>query len=81
MLPLMLARYCGAGLWGPGITALATGFMAGMAGSVRAFATLRTYDIYRPFIRKTAPDQRNVSMNTLLNNEPNPVREFSATIT
>jgi SSS family solute:Na+ symporter len=58
----MLARYCGPGLLGLGITALVAGFMAGMAGNVSAFATVWTYDIYRPFLRKTAPDQHYVSM-------------------
>jgi solute:Na+ symporter, SSS family len=62
VLPLMLARYCGPGLLGLGITALVAGFMAGMAGNVSAFATVWTYDIYRPFIRKTAPDAHYVSM-------------------
>ncbi len=62
VLPLMLARYCGPGLLGLGITALVAGFMAGMAGNVSAFATVWTYDLYRPFIRKTAPDPHYVSM-------------------
>src|SRR5205823_8558788 len=62
VLPLMLGRYCGPGLLGLGITALVAGFMAGMAGNVRAFATVWTYDIYRPFIRKTATDQHYVAM-------------------
>ena len=62
VLPLMLARYCGPGLMGLGVTALVAGFMAGMAGNVSAFATVWTYDIYRPFIRKTAPDEHYVSM-------------------
>jgi solute:Na+ symporter, SSS family len=62
VLPLMLARYCGPGLLGLGITALVAGFMAGMAGNVSAFATVWTYDIYRPFIRKAAPDTHYVSM-------------------
>jgi SSS family solute:Na+ symporter len=62
VLPLMLARYCGPGLLGLGITALVAGFMAGMAGNVSAFATVWTYDIYRPFIRQTAPDRHYVSM-------------------
>jgi len=62
VLPLMLARYCGPGLLGLGITALVAGFMAGMAGNVSAFATVWTYDIYRPFIKKTAPDSHYVSM-------------------
>jgi len=62
VLPLMLIRYCGPALLGLGITALIAGFMAGMAGNVSAFATVWTYDIYRAFIRKDAPDQHYVSM-------------------
>jgi solute:Na+ symporter, SSS family len=62
VLPLMLARYCGPGLLGLGITALLAGFMSGMAGNVSAFATVWTYDIYRPLIRKDAPDAHYLSM-------------------
>src|SRR5579862_4643104 len=62
VLPLMLARYCGPGLLGLGITALIAGFMSGMAGNVSAFATVWTYDLYRPFIRKAASDAHYVSM-------------------
>ncbi len=62
VLPLMLARYCGPGLLGLGITALIAGFMSGMAGNVSAFATVWTYDLYRPFIRKNATDAHYVSM-------------------
>ncbi len=62
VLPLMLARYCGPGLLGLGVTALIAGFMSGMAGNVSAFATVWTYDIYRPFIRKDAGDRHYVSM-------------------
>jgi SSS family solute:Na+ symporter len=62
VLPLMLARYCGPGLLGLGITALIAGFMSGMAGNVSAFATVWTYDIYRPFLRKNASDDHYLSM-------------------
>ena len=62
VLPLMLARYCGPGLLGLGITALIAGFMSGMAGNVSAFSTVWTYDIYRAFIRKVAPDSHYVSV-------------------
>ena len=62
VLPLMLARYCGPGLLGLGITALIAGFMSGMAGNVSAFATVWTYDIYRAFIRKHATDQHYVDV-------------------
>ena len=62
VLPLMLARYCGPGLLGLGITALIAGFMSGMAGNVSAFTTVWTYDIYRALINKEAPDAHYVSM-------------------
>jgi solute:Na+ symporter, SSS family len=62
VLPLMLARYCGPGLLGLGVTALVAGFMSGMAGNVSAFATVWTYDIYKPLIRKQAADAFYVSM-------------------
>ncbi len=62
VLPLMLARYCGPGLLGLGITALIAGFMSGMAGNVSAFATVWTYDIYRAFMRKQATDAHYVSI-------------------
>jgi SSS family solute:Na+ symporter len=57
VLPLMLARYCGPGLLGLGVTALIAGFMSGMAGNVSAFATVWTYDIYRPYIHKHGTDR------------------------
>ena len=62
VLPLMLARYCGPGLLGLGITALMAGFMSGMAGNVTAFATVWTYDIYGALIRKSQTDQHYVRM-------------------
>src|ERR1700744_3729769 len=62
VLPLMLARYCGPGLLGLGITALIAGFMSGMAGNVTAFSTVWTYDIYRALIRKNASDSHYLSM-------------------
>jgi SSS family solute:Na+ symporter len=62
VLPLMLARYCGPGLLGLGITALIAGFMSGMAGNVSAFATVWTYDIYRAVINKDATDRHYVNM-------------------
>src|ERR1700723_2164242 len=62
VLPLMLARYCGPGLLGLGITALIAGFMSGMAGNVSAFSTVWTYDIYKALINKTARDDHYVSM-------------------
>ena len=62
VLPLMLARYCGPGLLGLGITALIAGFMSGMAGNVSAFTTVWTYDIYRALINRNAADEHYVKM-------------------
>jgi solute:Na+ symporter, SSS family len=61
VLPLMLARYCGPGLLGLGITALIAGFMSGMAGNVTAFSTVWTYDIYA-VVKKNLPDKHYLSM-------------------
>jgi len=60
VLPLMLARYCGPGLLGLGITALMAGFMSGMAGNVSAFATVWTYDIYGSLINRRTSDAQLV---------------------
>ena len=62
VLPLMLARYCGPGLLGLGVTALIAGFMSGMAGNVSAFATVWTYDIYGALLHKNSTDKQNVTM-------------------
>src|SRR6202142_710260 len=62
VLPLMLARYCGPGMIGLGITALIAGFMSGMAGNVSAFSTVWTYDIYGALINKNATDEGKVRM-------------------
>src|SRR6201987_2195431 len=62
VLPLMLARYCGPGLLGLGITALIAGFMSGMAGNVSAFTTVWTYDIYKPLINSKGSDHHYVNM-------------------
>jgi solute:Na+ symporter, SSS family len=62
VLPLMLARYCGPGLLGLGVTALIAGFMSGMAGNVSAFTTVWTYDIYRPMINSRGTDRHYVNM-------------------
>ena len=62
VLPLMMARYCGPGLLGLGVTALIAGFMSGMAGNVSAFTTVWTYDIYRPLINSKGSDHHYVNM-------------------
>jgi SSS family solute:Na+ symporter len=62
VLPLLLVRYAGPGLLGLGVTALIAGFMSGMAGNVSAFATVWTYDIYRPLMRRDADDHHYLNM-------------------
>ncbi|MCL5096926.1 MAG: sodium/solute symporter [Candidatus Omnitrophica bacterium] len=62
VLPLLMARYLGPGLLGLGVSAMIAGFMSGMAGNVSAFATVWTYDVYRPLINKKASDAHYVSM-------------------
>ena len=62
VLPLLLKRYCGPGLLGLGVTSLIAGFMSGMAGNVSAFATVWTYDVYKPFINRNASDKHYVTM-------------------
>ncbi len=62
VLPLLMGQYLGPGLLGLGVTAMISGFMSGMAGNVSAFATVWTYDVYRPLINKTAPDSHYVHM-------------------
>jgi SSS family solute:Na+ symporter len=62
VLPLMMARYLGPGLLGLGVTSMIAGFMSGMAGNVSAFATVWTYDVYRPLLNRRAGDSHYVSM-------------------
>jgi SSS family solute:Na+ symporter len=62
VLPLMMSRYLGPGLLGLGITAMIAGFMSGMAGNVSAFATVWTYDVYKPLLNKKAGDAHYVRM-------------------
>jgi SSS family solute:Na+ symporter len=62
VMPLMMARYLGPGFLGIGVTALIAGFMSGMAGNVSAFATVWTYDIYRPVINRMAEDRKCLSV-------------------
>ena len=62
VLPIMLAKYCGPGLLGLGITALIAGFMSGMAGNITAFATVWTHDIYKPMMNPKASDRHLLAM-------------------
>jgi solute:Na+ symporter, SSS family len=62
VLPLLMGRYLGPGLLGLGVTAMIAGFMSGMAGNISAFATVWTYDVYRPLLNKSASDSHYLSM-------------------
>ncbi|MBN2581349.1 MAG: sodium/solute symporter [Pirellulales bacterium] len=62
VLPLLMARYLGPGLLGLGVTAMVAGFMSGMAGNISAFATVWTYDVYRPLLVRNAKDSHYVAM-------------------
>ncbi|HUD82672.1 MAG TPA: sodium/solute symporter [Candidatus Saccharimonadales bacterium] len=62
VLPLLMGQYLGPGLLGLGVTAMIAGFMSGMAGNVTAFATVWTYDVYKPLFRKNAPDRHYLNM-------------------
>ncbi len=62
VMPLMMARYLGPGFLGIGVTALIAGFMSGMAGNISAFATVWTYDIYRPVFNRVAGDSKCLSV-------------------
>ena len=62
VLPLLMGKYLGPGLLGLGITAMIAGFMSGMAGNVSAFATVWTYDVYRPLLVKNASDHHYLNV-------------------
>jgi SSS family solute:Na+ symporter len=62
VLPLLMGQYLGPGLLGLGVTAMIAGFMSGMAGNLSAFATVWTYDVYKPLIRRHADDAHYLAM-------------------
>lgn len=62
VLPLLMGKYLGPGLLGLGVTAMIAGFMSGMAGNVSAFATVWTYDVYRPLLNRNATDAHYLTM-------------------
>jgi len=62
VLPLLMSKYLGPGLLGLGVTAMIVGFMSGMAGNVSAFATVWTYDVYKPLINRKASDKHYLNM-------------------
>lgn len=65
-IPFAMVHYFPNGLLGLGLTALLASFMSGMAGNVTAFNTVWTYDIYRSYIRRNAPDSHYLWMGRIV---------------
>ena len=65
-IPFAMAHYFPSGILGLGLTALLASFMSGMAGNVTAFNTVWTYDIYRSYIRRNAPDTHYLWMGRVI---------------
>jgi Na+/proline symporter len=65
-IPFAMAHYFPSGILGLGLTALLAAFMSGMAGNVTAFNTVWTYDIYRSYIRREAPDRHYLWMGRII---------------
>jgi solute:Na+ symporter, SSS family len=65
-IPYAMARYLPNGVLGLGLTALLAAFMSGMAGNVTAFNTVWTYDLYRSYIRRDAPDTHYLWMGRVV---------------
>ena len=65
-IPYAMAHFFPTGLLGVGLTALMASFMSGMAGNVTAFNTVWTYDIYRSYIKRDAPDTHYLWMGRLV---------------
>ncbi len=65
-IPFAMVHYFPSGLLGLGLTALLAAFMSGMAGNVTAFNTVWTYDLYRSYIRRDAPDTHYLWMGRVV---------------
>ncbi len=65
-IPFAMAHYFPNGILGLGLTALLASFMSGMAGNVTAFNTVWTYDIYRSYIKREAPDNHYLWMGRII---------------
>ena len=65
-IPFAMVHYFPSGILGLGLTALLASFMSGMAGNVTAFNTVWTYDIYRSYIKRDAPDRHYLWMGRVV---------------
>ncbi len=64
-VPYAMAYYFPTGMLGVGLTALLAAFMSGMAGNVTAFNTVWTYDIYKAYINRDAPDRHYLNVGRI----------------
>src|SRR5215216_1156383 len=64
-VPYAMAYYFPTGMLGFGLTALLAAFMSGMAGNITAFNTVCTYDIYKPYINRDAPDRHYLNVGRI----------------
>lgn len=62
ILPALMASSYGPILLGLGITALLASLMSGLAANVTAFSAVWTQEIYRPYLRKGAPETHYIGM-------------------
>jgi SSS family solute:Na+ symporter len=65
-IPYTMVHFFPSGLLGLGLTALLASFMSGMAGNVTAFNTVWTYDLYRSYIKRDAPDTHYLWMGRVI---------------
>lgn len=65
-IPYAMANYLPSGVLGVALTALMASFMSGMAGNVTAFNTIWTYDIYRAYINRDAPDRHYLNVGRFI---------------
>ena len=64
-VPYAMAYYFPTGMLGFGLTALLAAFMSGMAGNITAFNTVCTYDLYKPYINRDAPDRHYLNVGRI----------------
>src|SRR5215212_3084526 len=64
-VPYAMAHYFPTRMLGVGLTALLAAFMSGMAGNVTAFNTVWTYDIYKSYINRNAPDHHYLNVGRI----------------
>jgi SSS family solute:Na+ symporter len=64
-LPLMIRRYYAHGLFGLGIEAILASLISGLAGTVAAFSSLWTQEIYRPYLATARSEKHYILVGRL----------------